>query len=70
LRVENQPLVVGVSRKSFLQKLAGSSDMNDRLAPTIAFTSLLRARGGDVFRVHDVKENVNALRASEAISER
>jgi dihydropteroate synthase len=27
----------------------------------------LRERGADVFRVHDVKENVNALRVTEAI---
>jgi dihydropteroate synthase len=29
----------------------------------------MRARGADVFRVHDVKENVYALRVSEAILE-
>jgi dihydropteroate synthase len=70
LRVTDRPLVVGVSRKSFLGKLTGSREVNDRLAPTIAFTSLLRIRGADVFRVHDVKENVAALRVSEAILER
>ena len=67
IRMHKRPLVVGVSRKSFLAKLTGSSEMNDRLAPTVALTSLLRARGADVFRVHDVKENVNALRVMEAI---
>ena len=67
IRMHERPLVVGVSRKSFLAKLTGSSEMNDRLAPTVALTSLLRARGADVFRVHDVKENVNALRVMEAI---
>jgi dihydropteroate synthase len=67
LRVHVRPMVVGVSRKSFLEKLSGASDMNDRLAPTIAFTSLLRARGANVFRVHDVKENVAALRAAEKL---
>src|SRR5712691_3260320 len=67
LRVHDRPIVVGVSRKSFLEKLSGASDMNDRLAPTIAFTSLLRARGANVFRVHDVKENVAALRAAEKL---
>jgi dihydropteroate synthase len=67
LRVDERPLVVGVSRKSFLAKLIGSSDMSDRLAPVVALTSLLRARGADVFRVHDVKENANALRVTEAI---
>ncbi len=66
-RVHERPLVVGVSRKSFLAKLTGSSEMNNRLAPAVALTSLLRTRGADVFRVHDVKENVNALRVTEAI---
>src|SRR6266576_2490193 len=70
LRVHDRPLVVGVSRKSFLAKLVGSSEVNDRLAPAVALTSLLRARGADVFRVHDVKENVNALRITEAMLQR
>ena len=67
LRAHDRPLVIGVSRKSFLAKLANSKEMKDRLAPAIALTSLLRARGADVFRVHDVKENVCALRVTEAI---
>ncbi len=67
LRVHDRPLVVGVSRKSFLKKIIGSSEVSDRLAPTVAFTSLLRAGGANVFRVHDVKENVAALRAAEKL---
>ncbi|HYR24047.1 MAG TPA: dihydropteroate synthase [Chthoniobacterales bacterium] len=67
LRVHNRPLVVGVSRKSFLEKLIGSSEMSDRLAPTIALTAILRGWGADMLRVHDVKENVAALRAAEAL---
>jgi len=67
IRVYERPLVVGVSRKSFLAKLIGSSEMDDRGAPAVALTSLLRMRGADVFRVHDVKENVNALLVTEAI---
>jgi dihydropteroate synthase len=67
LRANNRPLVVGVSRKSFLGKLANSPEMKDRLAPAVALTALLRVRGADVFRVHDVKENVSALRVTEAI---
>ncbi len=70
LRVHDRPLVIGVSRKSFLAKLTGSSGISDRLAPAAALTSLLRVRGADVFRVHDVKENVNALRVTEAILQR
>jgi dihydropteroate synthase len=67
LRVENRPLVIGVSRKAFLRKLIASSEMADRLIPTVALTALLRERGGDVFRVHDVAENVRALQVTEAV---
>ena len=67
LHVHDRPLVVGVSRKSFLGKLVGSSEMRDRLAPTIALTAILRAGGADVLRVHDVKENVAASLAGEAL---
>ena len=69
LRVEERPLVVGVSRKSSLGKMIGSDTMSDRLAPTIAFTAMLRERGANVLRVHDVKENVAALRVTEALLE-
>jgi dihydropteroate synthase len=67
LRADDRPLVVGVSRKSFLANLIDSPEIEGRLAPAVALTSLLRARGADVFRVHDVKENVRALRVTEAI---
>jgi dihydropteroate synthase len=70
LRAHERPLVVGISRKSFLVKVTGSSEISDRLAPAVALTSFLRARGADVFRVHDVKENVNALRVTEAVLEK
>jgi dihydropteroate synthase len=70
LRAHDRALVVGVSRKSSLGKLIGSSDIKDRLAPGIALTALLRARGAHVFRVHDVKENVYALQVTEAVLQR
>ena len=69
-RVHDRPLVVGVSRKSFLQRLIGSPEITDRVVPGVALTSILRGFGGDVFRVHDVKENVHALRVAEAILQR
>jgi len=67
LRVHDRPLVVGVSRKSFLGKLVNSSEVSERTAPTTALTGILRARGADILRVHDVQENVAALRAAEAV---
>ena len=70
IRVHDRPLVIGVSRKSFLAKMIDSPEMRDRLAPAVALTSFLRARGANVFRVHDVKENVNVLRVTETILQR
>lgn len=69
LRVHSRPIVVGVSRKSSLGKMIGSTQMSDRLAPTIAFTALLRERGANVLRVHDVRENAAALRVTERLLE-
>jgi dihydropteroate synthase len=70
LRTCDRPIVIGVSRKSFLGKLINSAQVSDRLAPAVALTSLLRSWGADVLRVHDVKENVNALKITEAILQR
>jgi len=70
LRPHDRALVVGVSRKSFLSTLIQSPEIKDRLIPGLALTSLLRARGADVFRVHDVRENVYALQVTEAILQR
>jgi len=67
LRVQDRPLMVGVSRKAFLGKLVGSNEMSDRVAPTVALTAILRARGADILRLHDVKENRAALRTVEGI---
>jgi dihydropteroate synthase len=67
LRIAGRPLVAGVSRKSFIGKLIGSDEMEDRSWPTVALTSYLRICGADVIRVHEVRPNCDALHMSEAI---
>jgi dihydropteroate synthase len=67
LQVHDRPLVVGVSRKSFLSKITQSTDMSSRVTATAALTAALWTRGAQVFRVHDVEENVAALRTAEAV---
>lgn len=67
LQVADRPLVLGVSRKSFLGKIVGSSELSDREWPTVAITSHGRSHGASVFRVHSVKPNLEALRMTEAI---
>src|SRR5690606_15368826 len=65
--VEGRPLLLGVSRKSFLGKILGSDDLEDRHWPTVAITSHAREQGVALHRVHEVKANLDALRMTEAI---
>jgi dihydropteroate synthase len=64
-----QPVVVGISRKSVIARLLGDLNLPpvERLWPTVALTSLLREKGAHIFRVHDVRPNLGALRMTEAI---
>jgi dihydropteroate synthase len=55
------PVLVGVSRKSFLGLLTGRSTP-DRLLPSVIAALLAVQRGALVVRVHDVRETVEALR--------
>jgi dihydropteroate synthase len=62
-----RPLLIGVSRKSLLGHLANSSAMEDRLWPGVVLTALCRERGARIFRVHEAKPHVLALRTAEAL---
>ena len=42
--------------------------MESRRWPTVALSAWLREAGADVLRVHDVKENAEALRMIEAVA--
>jgi dihydropteroate synthase len=60
-----RPVVVGVSRKSFLGRITGR-DVDDRVAATVAVNVLAFERGAQVFRVHDVGPTRDALRVAAA----
>jgi dihydropteroate synthase len=62
-----RPVLVGVSRKSFLRWLADAPTIADRFWPGIALTSFCRERGARIFRVHEAKPHRDALRMTEAI---
>jgi dihydropteroate synthase len=61
------PVLVGVSRKSFLRWLAQAPSTTERFWPGIALTSFCREKGARIFRVHDPKPHREALRMTEAI---
>jgi dihydropteroate synthase len=62
-----QALLLGASRKSFIGKLLGNDDLVLRDWPTVAITSMARRMGVMLHRVHRVRENLEALRMTEAI---
>ena len=59
------PILIGTSRKSMIGKLL-NNEPHERLAGTIATNVLAYARGGHIFRVHDVRANRDALRVAQA----
>lgn len=65
--VYGRPVLMGVSRKSFIGKLLDDDAIELRDWPTVALTAKLRGMGARVFRVHDVRRNVESLRMAEAI---
>ncbi len=50
------PILVGTSRKRFINQIAGKYDSNDRTGGTIASVLFLLSQGVQVFRVHNVRE--------------
>jgi dihydropteroate synthase len=61
-----RPLLLGVSRKSFLGRQTGAP-VEARLAGGLAAACLAVEAGAAVVRTHDVAETVQALRMTEAI---
>jgi len=55
---KDYPILVGLSRKSFIGEITGR-DAEDRLAGTMAANSAAILAGADIIRVHDVKEHVD-----------
>ncbi len=62
------PVLAGHSHKSMLGTIDETS--GDRLEATIAATTVAAERGADIVRVHDVAENVPAVRAVEQADRR
>jgi dihydropteroate synthase len=60
-----RPVLLGVSRKSLLKRIAGD-DMGRRDAATAALTAVGRFKSARIFRVHEIPGNLAALRAAEA----
>jgi len=60
------PLLVGLSRKSVLGRIAGG-DEQQRLHAGLAASVISVMKGAKIVRVHDVKATVDALKVVEAV---
>ena len=50
------PILVGTSRKRFINQISGSNDSKERVGGTVASIIYLLSQGVKIFRVHDVNE--------------
>jgi dihydropteroate synthase len=64
-----RPLLLGVSRKSFIEKISGAK-LNERLPASLACATLAIESGAQIVRTHDVAATVQTLRMAEAILSR
>lgn len=62
----NCPILIGVSRKSFIDKIY-PAPVKDRLEGTIAANTIGIMNGANIIRVHDVLENIKAVRVIDKI---
>jgi dihydropteroate synthase len=69
LRVFGLPLLVGASRKRFIDTVTPSAPQQ-RLGGSIAAHLVATQRGARIIRTHDVAETVQALRVAAAIEEK
>jgi dihydropteroate synthase len=64
-----RPLLLGASRKSFIEKLFGIT-VNERLPASLACAILGIESGAQIIRAHDVAETVQAVCMAEAVLKR
>jgi dihydropteroate synthase len=63
-----RPVLVGLSRKSSFGKLFDAEARTGTLAASLGAAVAAYERGASIFRVHDVREHVEALTAAGAIA--
>ncbi|WP_461866870.1 dihydropteroate synthase [Thermococcus sp.] len=66
LKVFGKPILVGVSRKSFIGAITGRK-AEERLAGSLAATAVAVFNGAHIIRTHDVRETLDAVKVAEFI---
>lgn len=63
------PILVGLSRKSMLGAILGDAPVEQRLYASVSAAVLAWTRGASIFRVHDVRATVDALKVCTAMQQ-
>ena len=69
LQFLGSPLLVGLSRKSMFAAILDGAAVDQRLYASVAAAVLCWDRGARLFRVHDVKATVDALKVCSAMQQ-
>ncbi len=56
------PILLGVSRKSFIKEISGNNDTKERLGGTISSSIFALMQGVQILRIHNVKEVIQGLK--------
>ncbi len=56
------PVLIGVSRKSFIKAIAGKNDTKERLGGTIGSSLFAIMQGIQILRIHDVNEVIQSIK--------
>jgi dihydropteroate synthase len=56
-----------VSRKSFIGKITGKQEPEERLAGSLAASAIAVYNGANMIRTHDVSQTVQAVKMAEGI---
>ncbi len=67
LKVFGLPILVGVSRKSFIGAITGRRDPIERLAGSLGATAIAVWNGANIIRTHDIKETLDAIKIAHFI---
>ena len=62
-----QPILIGLSRKSFIGHILKIKDPKERLYGSLGATSIAVLHGANIIRTHDVKETMESIRIIERI---
>ena len=64
------PILIGTSRKRFINQISGEYDSKDRTGGTLASVLFLLSQGVQIFRVHNVREIRQGIMVYEKINEK